>query len=150
MGAGPRAVGIVGHEEAKFTALGRDRAIAKIRELLSRDGVEQVVSGACHLGGIDIWAMEVGEELGLVRTEYPPARLTWIGGYKERNMQIADRADVVYSLVVNELPKDFKGMRFDLCYHCLTKDHVKSGGCWTAHYAKRQGKPGHIIIIPNF
>jgi hypothetical protein len=38
-------------------------------------------------------------------------------------------------------------MKFDLCYHCGTKDHVKSGGCWTVKYARKLGKQGKVIII---
>jgi hypothetical protein len=40
-------------------------------------------------------------------------------------------------------------MVFKKCYHCNTVDHVKSGGCWTGHQAKKIGKKVHWHIIKN-
>jgi hypothetical protein len=39
--------------------------------------------------------------------------------------------------VVAEYPPEYVGMKFDYCYHCHTSDHIKSGGCWTAHKAEK-------------
>lgn len=139
------AVGIVGHEAAKFTPAGERAARALIRALLTAPGVTKVVSGGCHLGGIDIWAEEAGRELELEVAVYKPARRTWEGGYKQRNLQIAEASDVVHCLVVDRLPETYAGMRFAECYHCHRSDHVKSGGCWTMHRARR----GMLHIIAN-
>jgi len=55
-------IGIVGHETAKFTAETEAKARAIIRHLLDHEGTDDVlVSGGCHLGGIDIWAEEEAE-----------------------------------------------------------------------------------------
>jgi hypothetical protein len=142
-------IGIVGSEAIKFTA--RTRAIARdhIRAILSAPGVTEVVSGACHLGGIDIWAAEIGRELGLKVTEFPPKKQSWSYGYRPRNILIAKNSDAVYCITVDKLPETYDGMRFDWCYHCKTRDHVKSGGCWTAKYAQKMGKPAFWIVVNN-
>ena len=137
-------VGIVGSEKIKFTALGEERAKATITEILSNPQVTEVVSGKCHLGGIDIWAAEIGKELGKIVTEFPPRRLSW-EFYKARNLNIAERSDIVHCITVDKLPDNYNGMRFDFCYHCKSKDHVKSGGCWTMKHAKI----GKLHVIQN-
>lgn len=141
-------VGIVGHEGAKFTPETEAKAREVIRDILrvlvpGADSLDAVVSGHCHLGGIDIWAEEEAKRAGIPTRIYPPKRLTWSGGYKERNLQIAADSDVVHCIVVARLPESYTGMRFEYCYHCKTKDHVKSGGCWTA----KRAKASHIWVI---
>lgn len=148
-------IGIVGSEEAKFTHQGRQDARNLIRQILMMPGVTEVVSGACHLGGIDIWAAEIGHELGLIVTEYAPEILQWSSkdgkiGYEGRNLKIADTSDVVHCITVSTLPEEYTGMRFKLCYHCKTDSHVKSGGCWTMIQARKRGKEGVLHVIKNF
>lgn len=138
-------VGIVGSEAAKFTPETEAKARRLIQQVLST--ATRVVSGACHLGGIDQWAEEEAAKLGLPFTEFRPATRQWSGGYKERNLKIAQFSDVVYCITVKELPPNYTGTRFALCYHCGTDAHVKSGGCWTVKQAKKFGKPGQIIVI---
>ncbi len=58
-------MGIVGSEKAKFTPFTQGVARLLIRRLLVEGKATGVVSGACHLGGIDVWAAEVGKMLGL-------------------------------------------------------------------------------------
>jgi hypothetical protein len=144
-------VGIVGSEEAKFTELGASEARRILRSIIDDPSVTEVVSGKCHLGGIDIWAIDIAKNLGIATTEFVPERLSW-EFFKKRNLLIAERSDIVYCITVNELPPDFKGMRFDYCYHC-GKDslpHVKSGGCWTLKQAILRGKHGTLRIVRNF
>lgn len=133
-------VGIVGHEAAKFTVDSEVQAKAIIRHLLNQTGAV-LVSGGCHLGGIDIWAEEEADRLGLRKVIHKPKKLTWADGFRPRNEAIARDADVMHCVVVRTLPKSYTGMRFDYCYHCKTSEHVKSGGCWTAKLAQRLGKP---------
>lgn len=139
-------LGIVGHEGAKFTSETERQARVIIREYFA-DDITRVVSGACHLGGIDAWAIEEAKNWGLPTQEFPPKDRHWDTGYKPRNMQIAQASDMVVCIVVKELPPGYVGMRFKLCYHCKTDSHIKSGGCWTAHYAAKLGKPFQIIEI---
>lgn len=138
-------VGIVGSEAAKFTPETEALAREMIRKAIK--GKTTVVSGACHLGGVDVWAMEEAKKMGISqRIEFAPEKKHW-DGYKARNIQIAERSQKIVCITVKKLPKGFKGMRFPLCYHCKTTDHVKSGGCWTAWYAKKLGKPIEIIAV---
>lgn len=123
-------VGIVGHEGSKFTPETEERARRIIRLLLR--GATLMVSGGCHLGGIDIWAEEEATAVGVPTLIFKPAKLQWEGGYKQRNLKIAENSDIVHCIVVRQLPPSYSGMRFTYCYHCKTNDHVKSGGCWTA------------------
>lgn len=144
-------IGIVGHEAAKFTPAAEAQARWIVRSILedalSADGVPTVVSGGCHLGGIDKWAEEIAAELWLPMVVHAPKVLTWEGGYKPRNILIAEDSDEVHNIVVRALPATYRGMRFSRCYHCHTTDHVKSGGCWTAKYAQRLGKPAFWHVI---
>lgn len=138
-------LGIVGHEAAKFTrATERDARVA-IRGLILSHGAREVCSGECPLGGVDIWAREEAQALGVPFTAYAPEVNVWDGaplgkiGFKQRNLQIAG-ADLVACVVVRELPHTYRGRRFYGCYHCLdrTPPHTKSGGCWTAWRAPRR------------
>ena len=145
-------LGIVGHEAAKFTPTTEARAREIIENYLSwqvnpEDNVDLVVSGACHLGGIDKWAIEQAAHDAIPYIEFPPAIFKWEGGYKQRNIKIAEESDKVICIVVKELPPEYDGMRFRWCYHCQTDSHIKSGGCWTARYAGKLGKPFKIIEI---
>lgn len=137
-------VGIVGAEGAKFTKLGEERAKEVIYSLLPPGSI--VVSGHCHLGGVDIWAEEAAKVLGLEPLIYPPAKRSWEGGYKQRNLLIAKNSDIVHCIAVDRLPSEFAGMRFGSCYHCNRDDHVKSGGCWTMKKAAH----GQLHIVSNY
>lgn len=132
-------LGIVGSEAAKFTPETEAAARAAIREAILRHGATKVTSGGCHLGGVDIYAEEEAKALGIPFEAFLPKTLSWEGGYKQRNLKIA-QADLVLCITVKELPTSYKGMTFKGCYHCGTKNppHVKSGGCWTAWKCKRQ------------
>lgn len=141
-------IGIVGHEAAKFTAETQEHARQAIRDRLSA-GVTRVVSGKCHLGGVDVWAIEEAQWLGIYTQEFEPTRRTWsgIGGFMARNIRIAAESDHVVVIVVRTLPPSYRGMQFPLCYHCKTTSHVKSGGCWTAKHAQQLGKTAEWVEI---
>ena len=140
-------VAIIGAEARKFTDLGEARAYDLILSLLGPHDI--LVSGHCHLGGIDIWAEEAAAQMRLKTLIFPPKSLSWEAGYKPRNLAIAHNCDILYNLVVDVLPPGFKGMRHKLCYHCHTDAHIKSGGCWTALQVQRMGKPAHWRTIDN-
>ena len=145
-------LGIVGHEAAKFTAESQRHVRRRIREAIHAFGATRVVSGACPLGGVDIWAVEEARAVGVQTRDFPPATNDWDHGFKPRNIQIAEASDLVLCYVVDVLPKAYAGRRFDLCYHCVRNhgggtDHVKSGGCWTVNYARGLGKPGAILVV---
>ncbi len=140
-------IGIVGNEGAKFTIRTEGKARDLIRRLLAApDAV--LVSGHCHLGGIDIWAEEEADRMGRRKIIHPPKVRNWNQGYKPRNILIAKDSDVVHNILVKTYPDGYKGMRFKSCYHCHTTEHVKSGGCWTAKYAQEEyGKLAYWHVL---
>lgn len=142
-------IGIVGAEEAKFTPKGIRAAKGLIRSLLEPGDV--VVSGECHLGGIDIWAREIAQELGLMFIGCPPEAHSW-EYYKARNIRIAELSDYVVCIAADVYPLDFTGMRFPRCYHCKRDpfSHIKSGGCWTTKYARNHGGYGETLVVNNY
>lgn len=155
-------IAIVGHEEAKFTKMGKHQALLHIERILllphfNEEGPDydnHLISGGCHLGGVDIWAEQVADSRQIPKTIFKPQRLTWKSkdgqmGFEERNIEIAFNCDVLYCLAVTRLANSFKGMTHTMCYHCHTTDHVKGGGCWTMKKAKSFGRETHLIIIPN-
>lgn len=152
-------LGIVGSEQAKFTQITERAARMAIATMIITWGPTLVVSGHSPLGGVDLYAIEEAERLGVKTREYAPRRHYWAapGGYRDRNLKIAKDSDVVACVTLKELPPTFQGMRFDACYHCLRRrpglapdDHVKSGGCWTMWQAVALGKKGaRIVVGPN-
>lgn len=130
-------VGLVGNGSDKFTALGEERARELIRSLLV--DATAMVSGHSPVGGIDIWAEEEALILGVPFDLKIPTSNSWNPeggyGYKARNLDIARDSDVVHVILADVYPENYDKRRFNLCYHCGTSDHVKSGGCWTGKKA---------------
>ena len=81
-----------------------------------------LVSGHCPKGGVDIWAEEIADELGIKKEIYPAEVNQWndrycyesghthmgetvvdytrkMKGYRSRNIQIAEACDVLYCIV---------------------------------------------------
>jgi hypothetical protein len=140
-----RRIGIVGSEGKKFTSETEELAKVRIRELIYP--YDTVVSGGCHLGGIDIWAIDIAEETGKFTKVFKPRQQSWYY-YKERNILIAEHSDIVVCLTVKQLPPGYKEQGFEkYCYHCKTSDHIKSGGCWTVKYAQSLGKSTIVYVI---
>jgi len=140
-------IGIVGSEAAKFTSETEKIARDSIKTLIDRH--DRVVSGGCHLGGIDIWAREEATKQGIPFIEFLPKTRNW-EGYKKRNIQIAETSNVVVCITVKELPPGYRVRGFEkYCYHCKTDEHIKSGGCWTVKYAKGLGKNAFVAVIED-
>lgn len=149
-----QTIGIVGSEEAKFTELTEKLARAQINKLIKDCSPRIIISGGCHLGGIDTWAIEEAKRAHISFRIFLPAIQAWSGGYRERNLQIAKESDAVFCITVKEYPPIYSGdMKFlgkddkPYCYHCRTNEHVKSGGCWTVRAAVLMGKHGEVIVI---
>lgn len=142
-------LGIVGHAAEKFDKWSATKARVAIRDLIEEYRPDLVVSGGCHMGGIDKWAVEEARAHFIDVQEFLPKVLRWEGGYKQRNLRIAENSDVVVSIVVTAFPSDYSGVRFPYCYHCKTDSHIKSGGCWTVKEARKLGKVGRVIEIPS-
>lgn len=148
-------LGIVGAEAAKFTAIGERRAKQAIANLIERHKPLAVSSGACEMGGVDIWTEEEAKRQGCFDPAYifPPLERNWERGFQPRNIKIAQASHVVVSITVDRFPPNFRGRRFPICYHCHRNGdktpHIKSGGCWTMWHAKSIGKQMERIIIAN-
>lgn len=149
MGCSTLNVGIVGHESAKFTEPMYRQAFTLICSLLLQYYPNAIlVSGGCHLGGVDKWAEEAADSLSISKIVHLPRNLQWSTGYKPRNLKIAKDSDIVHVIVVEGYHKGYTGMRFDSCYHCHTNNHVKSGACWTARQAMKLGKQAVWHVVP--
>lgn len=151
-------LGIVGSEAAKFTPETERAARDAICGLIHEFKPHVVVSGACPLGGIDIWATEEATQLGISVVEFPPQVEEWdppdVIGYKARNLQIANHSDVVVCITLKTLPPEFTGRTHPHCYHhkmegsgAPIEPHVKSGGCWTMAQAEKRGKMTRLVVI---
>jgi hypothetical protein len=159
------SLGLVGAEAAKFTKQTKIRACELIEGLLRAavllDPQAEVVSGGCHLGGVDIWSEEIARDLRwpehrIIR--FAPAGQSW-AFYRARNIKIAKRCTKACCVTVKTLPPDFRAVGPDgrllpgpggwefYCYHCQSREHIKSGGCWTVKYAKGLGKPGDVLVV---
>lgn len=135
-------LGVVGPEQAKFTPETERLCRDAIRRAIKRHGATTIVSGHCHLGGVDIFAEEIAKDLGLQTLIFEPKQQSWFGsyGYRARNLDIAKNSDLVFVPALRVLPPSYNSQwRFEKCYHCRDQNppHVKSGGCWTAWKCKR-------------
>jgi hypothetical protein len=145
-------LGIVGPEASKWTTATESKARRLIQQLLAALRLTHqlesvgIASGACHLGGVDIWAEEIAVAMNLERHIFPPTQNSW-PYYKERNLKIIQEADEIHCITVAQLPPGYEGKRFPLCYHCRDTGHVESGGCWTMNQAKKMGKPGFLHVV---
>lgn len=152
-------IAIVGHAADKFTPDTEQVAREWCARILAwhpefESGNLTVVSGGCHLGGVDLFAEAAADERGIRKEIYLPVRHVWSGGYKERNLQIAESCNEAWCIVVSSYPEDYEGLihgtrEAPFCYHCqkLRPTHVKSGGCWTVKQASRLDKPARWVII---
>lgn len=145
-------VAIVGAEAAKFTPPMIVAAKALIHNIIDQARVPVVVvSGGCHLGGVDIWAEEEALALGVGTDIYRPKDHSWGGadGFMTRNQKIAQNCDELHVVTVSGYHEGYTGMRFPKCYHCNTYKHIKSGGCWTGKLAQKLGVPTvwHVVEV---
>ena len=146
-------IGIIGHGADKFTKYAEEKAKIFIRELLKSFSKEIIlVSGHSPVGGIDIWAEEIAKHLQIPLDLKIPKQHTWDAeyGYKQRNLDIAKDSEMLIIILVDKLPPNYKGRKFNICYHCKSKDHVKSGACWTGKQALKLDKKVQQIIIDNY
>lgn len=134
-------LGIVGPEASAWTVAGEEAARKVIRDYLATGKYAGVTSGACHKGGVDIWARQEAERANLPMKEFPPKNHGWYW-YKQRNQMIARLATEVICIVPRLHPDGSKAH----CKHCHAA-HRSNGGCWTVSYAKKIGKPTSVIVV---
>jgi hypothetical protein len=148
-------IGIVGHAQDKFVLETENAARDVIRGILTSRPDIVLVSGRCPLGGVDIFAEEIADVLGISKEIKVPKTHSWDGeyGYKARNLDIARCSDEVHVVLVKEYPPGYRGRHFAMCYHCARRPgadprgHIKSGGCWTGMQALNLGKTVEWHIV---
>jgi len=116
---------IVGARESKWTPEKKVKVKEIIRGILTDDGVELLISGGCPKGGVDIWAEEIANELGITTAIFNPTENQW-EYYKLRNMLIAHSCDELV---------------------CIEPKGIKGGGSWTLNYAESIGKKIKLIEV---
>jgi len=123
-------VAIVGAEERKWD----EKRKAKAKEIIMRillyykffSGCDVVlVSGRCPKGGVDIWAEEIADALGIKKLIFPPKKHSWYW-YRKRNIQIAENCDILFD---------------------IEPEGKRSGGTWTLNYARKLGKYVYLIEV---
>ena len=153
-------VGIVGSEGLYWTKCQRDLATLKITEILGEYTTPILVSGGCHKGGIDIWAEDVARTLKINKYIFKPQVFQWssintldgktLQGYKDRNIKIAEKSDIVYSIepeYIDGITPWKNPVAFDWASN---KFYRKSGGMWTMRYTRNVlRKEGKLVIIPR-
>lgn len=148
-------------------------------EVLWKEQDITLVSGHCPKGGVDIWAEEIADIIGIKKLIFEPEINRWedktvvginlinlrnevfseqeteLMGYKSRNKLIAKTCDILYCIVPESNKyktyyyHDLSGNYLEECRHCKLQGHPTNGGCWTMKYAKKLGKETHLIIIKS-
>jgi hypothetical protein len=129
-------------------------------------------------GGVDTWVEIQADRIHIDKQIFPAPAMQWndknvtryctcgdfrcddlyvnkLRGYRSRNIQIAETAQVVLCYVPKVDTSKFdtsKGVgehnaKSHYCFHCREWGHPTNGGCWTMQYAKKLGKETHLVII---
>ena len=155
-------IAIVGSAADKFIPETEAKAREIINSILTEaqkkygDGLV-MVSGGCHLGGVDIFSEEESFKLKIKTQIYKPQVLQWnrpgTYGFKKRNRDIAEHCNELHVVVPAKYPDSYTGFRYKACYHCggpkdpRATDHIKTGGDWTANVAIHLRKKVYRHII---
>ncbi len=183
-------IAIVGPEESKWTEEQKAKAKAEISKIFfkwlkgyhfeeydysgfpgfkTKYDFEDItlVSGHCPKGGIDLYAEEMADELGIQKEIYPAEVNQWedvvnydkgfpkngiisisrMKGYKSRNIQIAEACNILYCIVPKRYVDAGPSAESDYCKHCKEWGHPTNGGCFTLEWTKKLNKETHLIVI---
>lgn len=141
-------LGFVGASESKWQTEEQKTEVKRIIRNIINENIYifgqlnvNIVSGACPFGGVDIWTIEEAKNLLIPNCniyEFKPQINSWEDktidgktfiGYKTRNENIAYASHKLYCFA----PKQIGAW----CYHCIKKDHIRNGGCWTLKYFRK-------------
>lgn len=166
-------VGIVGASEEKWTEEQKVQVKVKIKRMLIdhilleakandyQEGTPNVVlvSGGCPKGGVDIWAEEIADKLGIKKEIYKPEVNQWedkrlsfsiprenikgegfAKGYRSRNIQIAEASDILY-VISPKCSNYHRGIGYEIyCTKCRGTGRIWNGGEWTGNFCEKLGK----------
>lgn len=148
-------IGFVGSEQRYWTLKQERKARKFIRDLLLfyiqrfKLGIELampiVCSGRCKEGGVDIWAEEIADELGLKKKIFPAKGTGW-KFYRRRNLKIIKASSRIFD-IEPQVPEVSRKAEYD---ETSRKWFRHSGGTWTVNEARKKGKPlrdAQIIVI---
>lgn len=130
-------VAIVG--SSRLTIKERDEVIHQIGLIIDKHPNSEFITGDAE--GVDkVVRVMLSTEFNL--TVETANNKRWDDdGYKSRNIRIAEKADIIYSIATKKI-KDKR------CYHCDEQNHDRTGGCWTKRFAMdKLHKPGETIVI---
>ena len=114
-------IGIVGSSKIK-----ENDVLIFVKNILNKFTKNTVIiTGGAK--GVDTAVKQCCDELGYICKEIFPKSNNW-EGFKERNLQIAKESDHVISIAL-PYSKQF-------CYHCNSKTHEKTAGCYTGKHCK--------------
>jgi len=188
-------IAIVGAEEDKWKLEQKEQAKNIVETLLAKHAFREtikelpysstsmeidwskivLVSGGCPEGGVDIWAEEIADKLGISKEIYKPEVNQWDDEVhkipfnkdevEKHNIDISGlKFDGYYYYQVYKR-KGYKSRNIQIaeacdvlycivphvplakCKHCGEKGHPSNGGCWTMKYAKKLGKEVYRVII---
>jgi hypothetical protein len=109
-----------------------------LNQMIKEWGTSELIFISGGASGVDTIAETTANGLGIKCEIYKPTEKNW-DAYKVRNIKIAESCDVIYCLPTK--------VRIQPCYHCDSKDHERSGGCYTAKHAKSLKKEVHIVPL---
>ena len=148
-------LGFVGSEKKHWLLRQEKKARNFMRSLLLRYiqryklGIELappiVCSGHCEEGGIDIWAEEIADELGLETKIFPAKGKGW-KFYRRRNLKIIKASSRIFD-IEPEVPQTYPKAELD---EISGRWFRHSGGTWTVNEARKKGMPiinTQIIVI---
>ena len=131
-------VAIVG--SSRLSEEERDRARVLIKRIIAPyKHHDEIITGDAN--GIDELVRSFASECNCMTVVKATNQQWEPNGFKKRNISIARQADRVYTIAT----KNIKGQK---CYHCVVRDHDRTGGCWTRKYAIDElHKEGRLFVV---
>ncbi len=126
-------IAIVGSSKMKY-----QQCVGELQKIINDESPDMIVSGGAE--GVDSHAVLVAKLNEIKTNVFQPKTNDW-EGYKDRNIEIVKECDRLYNIVIKSQTDD------QYCYHHNTKQHERSGGCWTEMKAREQGKMVKTIEV---
>jgi len=109
-----------------------------LNQMIREYGDDELIFISGGANGVDSIAETTARGLGIECEIHKPVEKNW-DAYKVRNLKIAESCDILYCLPTK--------VKLEPCYHCESKDHERTGGCWTMKQAKTLKKEIHLVPL---